>query len=154
MKVFAGWRRGASGSRDPRGQSLVEFALVLPLLMVMLLGVADFARVFSAGITVEAAARDAAETGAIERLRTKPSPAGSPPYYHALHEAVAKVACSETRVLPSTTFDEATRTCSSMPIIRVCVHDGNDPACGQPINGFPAAVPAECSHMGDPWSNA
>ena len=44
-----------------RGQSLVEFALVLPMLIVLFLGIADFGRVFAAGITVEAIARNAAE---------------------------------------------------------------------------------------------
>ena len=53
--------RPATQSR--RGQSLVEFALVLPMLLVLLLGVADFGRVFAAGITIEAAARNAAEVG-------------------------------------------------------------------------------------------
>ncbi|HET9879705.1 MAG TPA: TadE/TadG family type IV pilus assembly protein, partial [Candidatus Limnocylindria bacterium] len=35
--------RGTDGS-TPRGQSLVEFALVLPMLLVLLLGIADFGR--------------------------------------------------------------------------------------------------------------
>ena len=49
-----------------RGQSLVEFALVLPMLLILLLGVADFGRVFQAGITLEAATRNAAEAAAQE----------------------------------------------------------------------------------------
>ena len=61
--------------RSPRGQSLVEFALVLPMLLVLLLGIADFGRVFPAGITIEAAARNAAEAAAQEYLRIGP---GSP----------------------------------------------------------------------------
>jgi len=150
MKLVARRRRSASGSRDPRGQSLVEFALVLPLLLILLLGVVDFGRVFSAGITTETAARDAAETGAISRLRTPPT---VPADYQALHEEIAKIACSESRLLPNTTFDETTRTCASQPVIRVCVHDGADPACGQPISGFAAVIPPECSQMGNAWSN-
>jgi Flp pilus assembly protein TadG len=49
--------------RRPRsaGQSLVEFALILPL-MLALVGVSlDFARVYQAWITLEGATRDAAE---------------------------------------------------------------------------------------------
>ena len=49
-----GMTRGTDGT-TPRGQSLVEFALVLPMLLVLLLGIADFGRVFQAGITTEAA---------------------------------------------------------------------------------------------------
>ncbi len=137
---------------------MVEFALILPLLLILLLGVADFGRVFAAGITVEAAARNAAETGAIERLRNRPDPLGDAAYdltyYGALHELVAKVACSESRLLPNATFDEATRTCPGMPVIRVCVHDDRDPSCGDAIPGMLAVAPPECAQMGDTWTNA
>lgn len=138
----------------PRGQSMVEFALVLPLLLVLLLGVADLGRVFAAGITIESAARNAAEIGAIERLRNKPDPLGDAADYQALHELVAKTACAEARLLPNTTFDETDRTCASMPIVRVCVHDDQDPLCGAAIPGFASMAPAQCSHMDDAWSNA
>ena len=103
-----------------RGQSLVEFALLLPMLIVLLLGVADFGRAFSAGITAEAAARDAAEAVAQEYLRVGP---GHPPrvlselpptsgeadyngttYYRSLHDLAARTACREARVLPNTTY--------------------------------------------------
>ena len=133
---------------------MVEFALVLPLLLILLLGVADFARVFAAGITVEAAARNAAETGAIERLRNRPTTPGDPAYYAALHLLVAKTACAEARLLPNTTFDETDRTCASMPIVRACVRDDQDPLCGAPIQGFASSPPSQCSHMDDAWSNA
>src|SRR6266487_4704851 len=105
MKVFARWRRGASGSRDPHGQAMVEFGLVLPLLLVFLLGVVDFGRVFSAGITMEAAARNGAEAVALERLHNPPATPGDPVYYQALHDLVARTVCHEARSLPSTTYD-------------------------------------------------
>ncbi len=38
--------------RSPRGQSLVEFALVLPMLIVLLVGIADFGACFRQGITL------------------------------------------------------------------------------------------------------
>lgn len=50
---------------SPRGQSLVELALVIPILFVMALAIFDFARVFTAAITIEAAAREAADYGAL-----------------------------------------------------------------------------------------
>jgi hypothetical protein len=133
---------------------MVEFALVLPLLLVLLLAVADFGRVFAAGITIEAAARNAAETGAIERLRNRPTTPGDGAYYEALHETVARVACAESRLLPNTTFDETDRSCADMPVVRVCVHDDQDPGCGTPIQGFGTSVPAECTHMNDAWSSS
>ena len=138
---------------------MVEFALILPLLLILLLGVADFGRLFSAGITIEAAARNAAEVGAIERLRNRPDPATCNPlcidaYYASVHEMVAKVACSESRLQPNTTFIGADRTCPLLPAIRECVRDDLDPRCGAPIAGFADPVPAECSRMNDPWSNS
>jgi Flp pilus assembly protein TadG len=42
------------------GQSLVEFALVLPVLLLLVLGAMDFARMFSTKITLTNAAREGA----------------------------------------------------------------------------------------------
>ena len=44
---------------SPLGQSLVEFALVLPVMLLLLVGVMEFARIFQAWLTVENAARTA-----------------------------------------------------------------------------------------------
>jgi Flp pilus assembly protein TadG len=43
----------------------VELAVIIPILLFMALGVFDFARVVTAAITVEAAAREAADYGAL-----------------------------------------------------------------------------------------
>jgi Flp pilus assembly protein TadG len=45
------------------GQSAVEFAVVLPVLIVLLLGVADFGRVFLVSVAVNNAARAGAQYG-------------------------------------------------------------------------------------------
>jgi Flp pilus assembly protein TadG len=47
-----------------RGQSLVEFALILPILLTMLGAAVDIARVYQGWITLEGATRDAAEYAA------------------------------------------------------------------------------------------
>jgi hypothetical protein len=148
----------AGGNRSSaRGQSMVEFALVLPMLLVLLLGVADFARVFTAGIALEATTRDAAEVGAIQRRNNLPPPPSDPTafdaYYTSLHTLVAQAACREARPLPNTTFQESDGSCPSMPAIRVCVHDGQDPLCGTAIAGF-ASTGTGCQHLDDPWSNS
>jgi hypothetical protein len=148
--------RAARGRTEhPGGQTLAEFALVLPILLVLLLAVADFGRVFAASISTEASARNAAEIGAIERLRNKPDfddPSTWVAYYTGLHEQIAKVVCSELSVLPNTTFNSADRTCPTMPLVGVCVRDDRDPICGAPISGFASTIPASCTHMAEPWS--
>jgi len=53
-----------------RGQSLVELALCLPLLVLILLGVLDFGRVFNAYIVITNAARNGAYYGSMHSLDT------------------------------------------------------------------------------------
>jgi hypothetical protein len=135
-----------------RGQSLVEFALVLPLLLVLLLGLVDFGRVFTAGIAMEATARNAAEAAAQEYqqiIRNKP---GSPPVlgapdYQAIHQTALDVVCREAEALPNQA--KAGSACT-MPVTAICVHDvqAGDPYCGQDAS----TVPSECS-MIDAWSS-
>lgn len=57
-------------SRRTAGQSVVEFALILPLLLAFLGASLDFARVFQAWITLESATRDAAEIAATQATTT------------------------------------------------------------------------------------
>lgn len=51
-------------ARRSRGQSVTEFALLLPVMLAFLGLTIDFARVFQAWITLESATRDAAEYAA------------------------------------------------------------------------------------------
>jgi Flp pilus assembly protein TadG len=53
-------RPAATAVGGHRGQSLVEFALVLPIFVTMLMGVIEFAFVFNALLSVNFASRDAA----------------------------------------------------------------------------------------------
>ncbi len=57
--------RGRRADRS-RGQSLVEFALILPIFFVVVFGLIDGARLVFAYNTVAQAARDAARTAAVE----------------------------------------------------------------------------------------
>jgi Flp pilus assembly protein TadG len=60
----AATRSSAARARGARGQSIVEFAILLPLLLAFVGLSIDFARVFQAWITIESATRDAAEAAA------------------------------------------------------------------------------------------
>lgn len=134
--------RGASTA--PRGQTLVEFALVLPMLLVLLLGIVDFGRVFASGITVEALARNAAEAGAQEYLQIRRASAPAQPSaasYAAVHARMQEVACEEARTLANRATTGATCT---MPVIGSCILDEWGPHC----SALSGPAPASCSILG------
>jgi hypothetical protein len=151
----------------------VEFVLVAPILLFLLVGTADFGRVFASGVVVEAAARNAAEVVAEEYLRNPPGdpslsaaqrlavPAptsGNQPYYDDLALKAAQTVCAEMRSLPNTTYSAGDGSCPTWPVVRVCVHDqsvnNSNNHCGNPITpGFDASPPSECDQLpppGDP----
>jgi Flp pilus assembly protein TadG len=75
--------------RTPRGQAIAEFALILPLMLGLIGAGIDFARAFAGSITLESAARNAAEAAAFEATDL------------AEAEDKAQVAvCTETQNLP------------------------------------------------------
>jgi Flp pilus assembly protein TadG len=53
--------------RSERGSIAVEFALILPLLIALLLGIVEFGRAYNAQITVTAAAREGARVMSIQK---------------------------------------------------------------------------------------
>lgn len=59
-----------TGLSSERGQSAVEFALVLPLLLVLLLGIIEFGWFLNAKITITGAAREGARHYAIHKNDT------------------------------------------------------------------------------------
>jgi Flp pilus assembly protein TadG len=122
----------AHAGRVERGQSLVEFALVLPMLLVLLLGIADFGRVFSAGITMEALTRNSAEAAAQEYLQLRRATPGSEPTTAAYDAVIARaqtVACDESKVLPN---HAGAGVACEMPIVAACVHDEWGDHCASP----------------------
>lgn len=142
-------RRGGIGGahigRTERGQSLVEFALVLPMLLVLLLGIADFGRVFSVGITLEAAARDGAEAAAqeyVQLVRNNPGGVLVAADYARLHSLAISTVCHETATLQQHT-DFSSMGCARTGVA-VCVHDA---AMGDPCGSESGSAPMECSEM-------
>jgi len=53
------------GQKGVRGQSLIEFAICLPVLILILLGVLDLGRVFHAYVVITNAAREGAYYGSM-----------------------------------------------------------------------------------------
>ena len=51
--------------KSEKGQSLVEFALVLPVLIMLLFGIIDFSNYFYKSLTIDHAGREAARAASI-----------------------------------------------------------------------------------------
>ncbi|MBM2826042.1 MAG: TadE family protein [Dehalococcoidia bacterium] len=60
-------------SESQRGQSAVEFALVIPIALMVSMGIFDFARMYFTVITISNAAREGARAGSIRQCE---DPAG------------------------------------------------------------------------------
>jgi len=58
-------KRKMSLIKDKKGQSLIEFALVLPILLLVLLGIMEFGRMIMAANVLNQAAREGARVGAV-----------------------------------------------------------------------------------------
>src|SRR3954468_21572376 len=59
--------------RDERGQATVEFALVLPILCVLLFGIVQFGLAFNRYLTLTDAVRAGARQAAVSRLLADPA---------------------------------------------------------------------------------
>jgi len=58
-------RMRAAGGRGESGEALVEFALILPIMLVLSLGMLDFGRAFHAKSLVDQAAREGCRIGIV-----------------------------------------------------------------------------------------
>jgi Flp pilus assembly protein TadG len=67
------WRRHRIARRllGERGAAAVEFALVVPVLLLLLFGIVEFSKAFNAQATLSAAAREAARTMALANDATQ-----------------------------------------------------------------------------------
>jgi Flp pilus assembly protein TadG len=59
--------------RDERGQTMAEFAIVLPILIVLLFGIVQFGILFNNYVTLTDAARAGARAAAVSRQNGNPS---------------------------------------------------------------------------------
>lgn len=58
--------------REERGQTMTEFAIVLPILVVLLFGIVQFGIVFNTYVTLTDAVRAGARAGAVARNDSNP----------------------------------------------------------------------------------
>ena len=81
--------------RSALGQSTVEFALVVPIMLIMLVAVADLARLYTTMMSVESAAREAADYGSFYTHNWETSPVDNQSITVAEMERRACVAASD-----------------------------------------------------------
>lgn len=89
-----------AGTRAQGGQSITELVIMLPVLLLLLVAMADYARLIATTIAVEAAAREAADYGTLYPWLWDGSP-GDPGSNHA--KTIAEMrerACIATSDLP------------------------------------------------------
>lgn len=89
-------------SRDSeRGAAAVEFAILLPLLLMLVLGTIEFGRAYNAQITLTNAARDGVRVMAINNDPT------------AAKTAAKNAAASVSTTIPTSDITLSTSTCST-----------------------------------------
>lgn len=91
-----------------RGQSLVEFALILPIILTMVGAAIDVARVYQGWITLEGATRDAAEYAATKSTTST----------GAATEA-QRIVCTQTATLPGFAAPPGSPTACTSPSVTV-----------------------------------
>lgn len=97
-----------------RGQELVEFALVVPLLMLIAFGVLDLGRLYHAAVTVTNATREGARYGTL-------NPADMDGVILRTQEEAQNSGIDLTDPATSTIEVTCTDTCTSRSTIRVAV---------------------------------
>jgi hypothetical protein len=113
-------------SRSPRGQSLVELALILPFLLAFVGGATDFARAFQASTTLESAVRAAAENLATNSADATDAAADA-----------RRIICLESQNIPGFTpgggGDPATCTDPSVTVVSFSVSTASPGTVANPM---------------------
>jgi Flp pilus assembly protein TadG len=66
--------RAARARRRPLGQYVVEFAIVAPILILMIGAIADLGRIYTSAVAIESAAREAADYGSFHAINWATTP--------------------------------------------------------------------------------
>ena len=138
------------GHDGERGQSVVELSVVMPLLMFMMLGIADLARVYTTMAATESAVREAADFGAFNSSNWVGDPADPESNYAKTLVGMNERACSAASNLPDFS---GTRSACTNPALSVSLTEMDGTAatgCDDPerLNG-PCFVQVDLQHTFD-----
>lgn len=126
-----------------KGQGMVEFALILPLLLVFLIGTIEFGRMLTIYSSVSSAAREAARWGSVVGLTTS----GTPYYLDCvgMGQAATRTAVLTSISSATITYEKPNTSSADFDTIGKCV--GTAPQKTDPITGEPTGVALEKSDM-------
>jgi Flp pilus assembly pilin Flp len=120
--------------KQEKGQSLVEFAVIATLLIVMLVGVVDIGRIFLTYMTMRDAAQEGAVYGAI-----------NPAYCHQVEERVLSMVSNPADVQVEVLIDGG--DCfSANPDTQACI--GNEIMVNVVDPAFPMVMPLVSTFLG------
>jgi hypothetical protein len=144
-RTGAGRGTGRRFGLDPRGQSLVEFALSAPLVLTMVLFGVDFGRVFLGWVTLTNAARAAANFAAINPTAwgALPNSAAQAEFVHRIDNETTGINCVMPDPLPGPTFPGGTALGSPAVVSLTCRFSLITPIIGNIIgSSIPVSVSA------------
>jgi hypothetical protein len=135
---------GSNGSR--RGQSLVEFAISVPLVLLMLLFGIDFGRVFLGWVTLNNTVREAANYAALYPTAwgTPANAASHPEFVRLIGSESFGINCTMPATLPAPTFPNGTDIGSPAIVSITCRFSLITPVIGNLI-GSPISVSSSAS---------
>jgi hypothetical protein len=141
-------RAGRAGRRfglDPRGQSLVEFALSAPVVLLMVLFGVDFGRVFLGWVSLTNAARAAANFAAINPTAwgSIPNPAAQAEFVNRVNAETQGINCTLPAEVPDPSFPSGSALGSPAVVSLTCRFSLITPIIGNIIgSSIPISVTA------------
>jgi Flp pilus assembly protein TadG len=126
--------------RRRNGQSIVEFAIVFPVLLLLLAGVSDLGRIYTSAVAVESAAREAADFGSFHAVNWQTTPVDNRSVIVQQMERRACTAAAGSHLdgysEPAGTISHATCTNPSFSYTL----EPDNPSCSDPATDPPCIV--------------